>query len=67
MIEIKWTIVGSLASGTIAYGSLFLATEAATGWTSDPNVLLIAVLIMALLCVAGALIGSIIAGRTRNS
>jgi hypothetical protein len=61
------TLIGSTASGIIAYGLLFAFTEAATGWTSDPLVIIAAVVIMTLLCVLGAILGSILAGRTRRT
>ena len=64
--NLKKTLVGSAISGFASYGLLFFVTEAATGWTSDPLVLFSAILIMTLLCIAGALIGSILAGRSRD-
>jgi hypothetical protein len=60
-----WT--SGLVGSTLAFSSLFLATEAIIGFSSQAFIVIAAVLLMASLGALGGLLGGYLSSRTKKS
>ncbi len=60
-------VSSSALSAVIGYGILFALTESVTGWTTDPTILVLAVIIMAVFCVVGGVLGVWLSRRSNIS
>jgi hypothetical protein len=62
LLQSKWDgWISGMLGGTIAYAALFLVTEAISGFTGDPLMVVSAVILMGVLGAVGGLIGGFFA------